>query len=112
MPESVKGLGDLPLLDDKLLRIIDVLVIASSAPSEIRARGSHAMRRRLMDLDYSAAIEVLLPLRYINRDLLAIDRIRYKYSLPVGRSAHTGTTKCDVTDFDAGLPMRMRLHKL
>jgi len=62
-----------------------------------------------MDLDYSAAIEVLLPLRYINRDPLAIDRIRYKYSLPAG-PAHAGTAKRDVTDFDPGLPMRIRLH--
>ena len=78
--------------------VIDVLVTASAASTEVRAFRKLAMGRRLEHFDQFAFGELLFLAHDFRRDALAIDRERNEDSLAV-ISRDAFSAESDVFDF-------------
>jgi hypothetical protein len=81
----------------------DMLVIAASALTEIRADGVNSLGRANDDLSELRPIETFPALNHFNFDPFPVDRERYEYDFSV-KPADTGSAECDVMNvqFDRG----------
>jgi len=96
--DSLQDISNLPPFDCELMFIVDMLISAASAPTEVGAFRSHPMRRALLNVDYLRFAEFLFFADDFRQDRFAIDREGNKKGLAVFPS-DTFSAEGDIFDF-------------
>ena len=90
----LQELNDLEALQFELVTVGDVLVIAASAMTKIRAKRVDPLSRVNDHLSELGPIKALFTFNYLGLDLFPIDRERDKNNFPI-LTAHAGSAEGD-----------------
>ena len=91
----LQELDDLAAFQFKLMTVGDVLVVAASAMTKIRADRLDPLSRANDHFSELGPIKALFTFNHLDLDLFAIDRERYENDFPF-KASHAGSAERDV----------------
>lgn len=109
--DSLEKVGNLLVFDSDLGLIIDMLILAPATSAEVRALGSHTLRRCLNDLDQFRPCKILFDLGDFSLNHLA-ERDERDEDYEILVAGDTLAAKGDVVDADGYPVTEDQIHRV